>query len=150
MVERFSALIIGRTLLPRNNCLFLVIISSSPVLLERLVKFKKCSHFIGSRTGDLAACGIVPQPLRYCVPPTCSARVEFEYSWHFNVTKLVLCVRRNCSLIQTLCTEIRSYSVLRTIVMKLINLSWNLTRLTFVSVHSYLHWLTSSYIRMKF
>jgi hypothetical protein len=36
---------------------------------EGLGKLKEFIHLIGSRTRDLPACSIVPQPLRYRVPP---------------------------------------------------------------------------------
>jgi hypothetical protein len=36
---------------------------------EGLGKLKKLTELIGSRTRDLPACIIVPQPLRYGVPP---------------------------------------------------------------------------------
>jgi hypothetical protein len=37
--------------------------------MEGLGQLKKFIHFIGSQTRDLPACRVVPQPLRYCVPP---------------------------------------------------------------------------------
>jgi hypothetical protein len=39
------------------------------VRLEGFGKLKKFSHLIGSRTRDLAACGIMPQALCYRMPP---------------------------------------------------------------------------------
>jgi hypothetical protein len=38
------------------------------VMLPKVLdKLKKFNHLIGSRTGDLVACSLVPQPLRYRV-----------------------------------------------------------------------------------
>jgi hypothetical protein len=36
--------------------------------LKGLAKLTKFNYLVGSRTSDLPACSIVPQPLRYCVP----------------------------------------------------------------------------------
>jgi hypothetical protein len=41
---------------------------------EGLCKLKELIHFIGSRTRDLPACSIVPEPLRYHVPPVTQNR----------------------------------------------------------------------------
>jgi hypothetical protein len=49
-------------LLPRN-----IFLLQGLVRLEGLSKFKKFIYLMGYRTPDLAACSIVPQPLRYHV-----------------------------------------------------------------------------------
>jgi hypothetical protein len=74
MALRLLALRTGRALFPTNIIfLLLVFISvrdSKPHGLVRqggLGKLKQVIHFIGSRSHDLQACSIVPQPLRYRV-----------------------------------------------------------------------------------
>jgi hypothetical protein len=66
----------GRGLLPRNIILLLLVLISirgwvnqGLVLLEGLGKMKECTsiHLIGTRTRDLPACSIVPEPLRFRV-----------------------------------------------------------------------------------
>jgi hypothetical protein len=78
MTARLSALRAGRTLLPIN-----ITFSASgthfcyrqnepqgPVRPEGLDKLKKFIYLFGSRTRNLPVCSLVPQPLRYRVPPT--------------------------------------------------------------------------------
>jgi hypothetical protein len=66
MAVRFSALLAGSPLPPGR---FLVLISvkggvdpRAIVRLEGLGQLKKCSDFIGTRSRDLPAFSIVPQP----------------------------------------------------------------------------------------
>jgi hypothetical protein len=74
MAVRLSVLRAGRPLPPRR---FLVLISvkgcmdpMARVRLEGLGQLKKSNDFIGNRTGDLSACSICLNQLRYRVPPT--------------------------------------------------------------------------------
>jgi hypothetical protein len=48
---------------------------------EGLGKLKEFIHLIGSRTRDLPACSIMPQPLRYRVPSLLSTRTEL-FPWY--------------------------------------------------------------------
>jgi hypothetical protein len=62
------------------------------VRLEGLGKLKKLIYFIGSRTRDLPACSIVPQPLHYrsiCAPPSLSETCSHPYR---STGTLLLCV----------------------------------------------------------
>jgi hypothetical protein len=73
MAVSLSALRTGRTLLPGYIIFLLLVLIlcyrlSKPqglVRLERISKLKKFFHLTGSRTCDLSACSIAPQPLRY-------------------------------------------------------------------------------------
>jgi hypothetical protein len=70
MAVRLSALRTGRALLPRNIISLLLILIcerlSKPqgvVRLQGSGKLKKCIHLIGTRTRDLPARSVEPQPM---------------------------------------------------------------------------------------
>jgi hypothetical protein len=64
MAVRLPALRTGRALLPRNIIIFMFLV----LLSVREAEDEKFIHLIASRTRDIPACSIVPQPLRYSVP----------------------------------------------------------------------------------
>jgi hypothetical protein len=50
--------------------------------LEGLGELKKFNHLIGSRTRDLLACNIAPQPCTLPLTPSISKRFETKYCLH--------------------------------------------------------------------
>jgi hypothetical protein len=72
MAARLSAALLTRNIFPYVSATQLCSRLSKLQCVVRLDGFdnlKKLSYFIGNRTGDLSACSIVPQPLRYSVLP---------------------------------------------------------------------------------
>jgi hypothetical protein len=61
MAVQLSALRTGRTLLSRK----IIFSAPEPSTAGRIRKLKNFKNLIESRTRDLAACSIVPQPIRY-------------------------------------------------------------------------------------